>query len=209
MRHSRIVFNLLVKYATVLLAASLSQTCFAGTFQSQDPQPTTSASSTQGATTPPPTSASSTQGATTTSASSTQGATTPPPAPAKATKKVWTNEDVGGLTGSVSVVGNSKNLGKPGPGKPADPQYIANTRKELQKLRSELDDTTKELADLQDFQAGKTPASSGYPINKGYSRTPVDQQIASLAAKKKDLEGKIDALLDEARKKGVQPGDLR
>jgi hypothetical protein len=38
---------------------------------------------------------------------------------------------------------------------------------------------------------------------------PVNQQITSLTDKKKQLEGKIDALLDEARKKGVQPGDLR
>jgi hypothetical protein len=37
----------------------------------------------------------------------------------------------------------------------------------------------------------------------------VDQQITSLQDKKKQLEVKIGALLDEARKKGVQPGDLR
>jgi peptidoglycan hydrolase CwlO-like protein len=37
----------------------------------------------------------------------------------------------------------------------------------------------------------------------------VDQQITNLQEKKKQLQGKIDALLDEARKKDVQPGDLR
>jgi hypothetical protein len=37
----------------------------------------------------------------------------------------------------------------------------------------------------------------------------VDQQITSLQDKKKQMEAKIDALLDEARKKGVEPGDLR
>lgn len=184
MRHSRIVLGLSVGYATVLLGVSLAETCLASTLQTQDPQPTTSAS-------PSP------------------STPTPGPTTAKPTKKVWTNEDVGGLSGSVSVVGNSKNLGKPGSDKPADAQYISNTRKELQKLRGQLDDTTKELTDLQDFQSGKTPSSSGYPITKGYSRIPVDQQIASLEAKKKDLEGKIDVLLDEARKKGVPPGDLR
>jgi len=129
---------------------------------------------------------------------------------AKKAKKVWTNEDVSGLNGPVSVVGNSKNLGKGGPESKADGQYIANARKELAKLQSQLEDTNKQLADLKDFSAGKAPAtSSGYEINKGYNRVPVDQQITNLEAKQKQLQGKIDALLDEARKKGVQPGDLR
>jgi hypothetical protein len=139
-----------------------------------------------------------------------QDATAPAPADPKKSKKVWTNEDVNGLNGPVSVVGNSKNLGKGGAGAKADGQYIANTRKELAKLQSQLEDTAKQLVDLKDFSEGKTPAtSSGYQINKGYNRVPVDQQITGLQAKKKQLEGKIDALLDEARKKGVEPGDLR
>jgi hypothetical protein len=129
---------------------------------------------------------------------------------AKKTKKVWTNEDVNGLTGPISVVGNSKNLGKTNTGAKADPQYIANTKKELAKLRSQLDDADKQLADLKDFSEGKAATtSSGYQINKGYNREPVDQQITGLQDKKKQLQDKIDTLLDEARKKGVQPGDLR
>jgi hypothetical protein len=137
-------------------------------------------------------------------------ANAPPPADAKKTKKVWTNDDVNGLNGPVSVVGNSKNLGKAGSDAKADGQYIANTRKELAKLQSQLDDTNRQIEDLKNFSEGKAPAtSSGYPINKGYNRVPVDQQITSLQDKKKQMEAKIDALLDEARKKGVQPGDLR
>lgn len=132
----------------------------------------------------------------------------------KKTKKVWTNDDVNGLKDPVSVVGNSKNPGKAGAGTgsgtKADPQYIANTKRELVKLQSQLEDTDKQLGDLKDFSAGKAPAtSSGYQINKGYNRVPVDQQITGLEDKKKQLQGKIDALLDEARKKGVLPGDLR
>jgi vacuolar-type H+-ATPase subunit I/STV1 len=108
------------------------------------------------------------------------------------------------------VVGNSKNLGKGGSDGKADGQYIANTRKELAKLQSQLDDTEKRLSDLKDFSDGKAPAiSSAYQINKGYNRVPVNQQITSLEDKKKQLQSKIDALLDEAPKKGVPPGDLR
>jgi hypothetical protein len=132
------------------------------------------------------------------------------PADAKKTKKVWTNDDVNGLNGPVSVVGNSKNLGEGDPDSKADGQYIASTRKELRNLQSQLDDTNKQLRDLKDFSEGKAPATSGgYPINKGYNRVPVDQQITSLEDKTKQLRGKIDALVDEARKKGVEPGDLR
>jgi hypothetical protein len=137
-------------------------------------------------------------------------ATAPAAADPKKTKKVWTNEDVTGLTGPISVVGNSKNPGKVGTGSKADPQFITNTRKELAKLRGQLDDADKQLADLKDFSEGKTPATSGgYQINKGYNREPVDQQITGLQEKKKQLQDKIDTLLDEARKKGVLPGDLR
>jgi hypothetical protein len=128
---------------------------------------------------------------------------------AKKTKKVWSNEDVTGLNSSVSVVGNSKNLGQGSSGLKADPQYIAEVRKQLEKLQTQLADTDKEITDLKNFSRGEQPVSSGYPINKGYGRIPVDQQISNLQAKKKDLQTKIDALLDEARKKGIQPGDLR
>jgi hypothetical protein len=166
--------------------------------------------STSFAQSPAPSSSQSPSPAPATSPAQPQDATAPASADAKKTKKVWTNDDVNGLNGPVSVVGNSKNLGKGGAGAKADGQYIANTRKELAKLQSQLDDTNQQLADLKDFSEGKAPAtSSGYPINKGYNRVPVDQQITSLQDKKKQLEDKIGALLDEARKKGVQPGDLR
>jgi len=176
--------------ALTLCGGWLCSTCFA-----QSPAPSTSQSSTPAPATPP---------------AQPQDATSTTAADAKKTKKVWTNEDVHGLKDPVSVVGNSKNLGKGGADAKADGQYIANTRKELAKLQSQLDDTDKQLADLKDFSSGKAPAtSSGYQINKGYNREPVDQQITGLEDKKKQLQDKIGALLDEARKKGVQPGDLR
>lgn len=166
--------------------------------------------STSFAQSPAPSASQSSNPAPATSPAQPRDATAPASADAKKTKKVWTNDDVNGLNGPVSVVGNSKNLGKGGAGGKADGQYIANTRKELAKLQSQLDDTNQQLRDLKDFSEGKAPAtSSGYPINKGYNRVPVDQQITSLQDKKKQLEDKIGALLDEARKKGVQPGDLR
>lgn len=125
-------------------------------------------------------------------------------------KKVWTNEDVGTLNGPVSVVGSSKKSGTAsGDGTAADSQYIANTKKELEKLQTQLDEAKKQLTAFREFQQGKAPEPTGYQLGKGYNRVPVDQQIASLEEKKTRLEEKISDLLDQARKKGVQPGQLR
>lgn len=175
--------------ALALCGALICSVCFA-----QSPGPSAPQSPAPASATPP----AEPQGATATAAD------------AKKPKKVWTNEDVNGLTGPVSVVGSSKNSGKASSSAKADGQYILSTRKELAKLQSQLDDTDKQLSDLKDFSEGKAPTtSSGYEINKGYNRVPVDQQITSLQDKKKQLQDKIGALLDEARKKGVEPGDLR
>jgi hypothetical protein len=181
--------SFLYRSALALCGALICSVCFAQSPAPSAPQSPAPASAT--APTQP-------QGANTTAAD------------AKKPKKVWTNEDVNGLTGPVSVVGSSKTSGKASASAKADGQYILSTRKELAKLQSQLDDTDKQLSDLKDFSEGKAPTtSSGYEINKGYNRVPVDQQITSLQDKKKQLQDKIGALFDEARKKGVEPGDLR
>lgn len=141
-----------------------------------------------------------------------QQASTPAALEEKKPKKVWTNEDLSGHHDPAPA--SSKNAKDSPPKKStpgqADAQFVANTRKQLAKLESELKDTDQQLSDLKDFLAGKPAAtSSGYPLNKGYNRVPVDQQITNLEAKKKEIQGKIDDLFDEARKKGVEPGQLR
>jgi hypothetical protein len=39
--------------------------------------------------------------------------------------------------------------------------------------------------------------------------TPVEDQVKTLEVKKKQIQDQIDALEDEARKDGVEPGQLR
>jgi hypothetical protein len=129
---------------------------------------------------------------------------------AKKPKKVWTNEEVSGMRGPISVVGDSHGVkSKNVPLSPADPKYIANTRKQLQQLQGQIADADKQLATLKDFSAGEPVATADREFHKGYNSQPIDQQIRGLETKKKDLQDKIDALLDEARKKGVEPGQLR
>jgi hypothetical protein len=132
------------------------------------------------------------------------------PAPADKPKKVWTNEDVSGMKGPISVVGDARNSkGKTSAQNPPDPSYVANVRKQLQKLQEQMADADKELAGLKNFSEGEPVATPDRELHKSYNSQPIDQQMNNLQTKKKELQSKIDALLDEARKKGVEPGQLR
>jgi len=133
-----------------------------------------------------------------------------PPAETKKPKKVWTNDDVPRSNGGVSVVGDPKNKPKPTSSKPVDAQYVASVRKQLDKLQGQVADIDKQLVDLKNFSEGEPSTSaSGMKLNKSYDRGPIEVQMRALRNKKKDLESKIDALLDEARKKGVESSQLR
>jgi hypothetical protein len=137
-----------------------------------------------------------------------QDSATPPET--KKPKKVWTNDDVSHSNGAVSVVGDSESKAKPASSKPANAQYVASVRKQLDKVKGEIADIDKQLVDLKNFSAGEPSTSaSGIKLNKSYEREPIEVQMRALQDKKKDLESKVDALLDEARKKGVDSSELR
>src|SRR5271170_498716 len=126
------------------------------------------------------------------------------------TKKVWTNDDVAGAKGGVSVVGDKRNLNYHAtPPHPADPATVERIKKSLQKLQTQLDDVNTKLKSYKQFQDGDAVSKGERDMSKPYSRTPVDQQMAQLLDKKKQFEGQIGDLLDEARKKGIDPGQLR
>jgi len=133
-----------------------------------------------------------------------------PPAETKKPRKVWTNENLSGANGAVSVVGDLKNKPKPASSKPANAQYVASVRKQLDKLQGEIADIERQLLDLKNFSEGEPSTSaSGVKLNKSYEREPIEVQMRALQDKKKDLVSKIDALLDEARKKGIESSELR
>jgi hypothetical protein len=135
-----------------------------------------------------------------------------PAADATKPKKVWTNDNLSHTSGAVSIVGDSNNGSKTKTvlAKPADAQYIATVRKQLEKLQEQIAEVDKQLIDLKNFSSGEpSSASSGIKLNKSFDRDPIEVQIRELQGKKKDLEAKSGALLDEARKKGVEPGQLR
>jgi hypothetical protein len=133
-----------------------------------------------------------------------------PPAETKKPKRVWTNDDVPRSSSAVSVVGDPKNKPKPTSSKPVDAQYIASVRNQLARLQGQITDIDKQLVDLKNFSEGEPSTSgSGMKLHRSYSTEPIESQMRALRDKKKDLESKIDALLDEARKKGVESSQLR
>jgi len=134
-----------------------------------------------------------------------------PTAPASETsKKVWTNENLAGAKGTVSVVGDKRNQAyHMASGHPADPATAARIKKSLEKLQSQLDEVNNKLKSYKQFQDGEPVSTGARDVTKGYSRTPVDQQMVQLLDKKKQLEAEIGDLVDEARAKGVDPGQLR
>jgi len=134
------------------------------------------------------------------------------PTEAKKAKKVLTNDDLSQTNGKISVVGDAKEQPKPKPAARATPatQYIASLRNQLEWLEKQLKDVNKQIIDLKNFNAGEpSTRASGVQLDQRHQREPIEVQIRALEDKKKDLESKIDTLYDEARKRGVEPGDLR
>ena len=129
------------------------------------------------------------------------------PAPT-APKKVWTNDNLSDASRKISVVGTKRDQKYPLT-KTADPATVERIRKELKKFQGQVEDIKKQLASYKEFKEGEAVSASGYQVDKGYGRIPVEQQMIMLEKKKKDLETQIDEQLDEARKKGIDPGQLR
>ena len=141
------------------------------------------------------------------STSQSQGSTSP--SDTSKPKKVWTNDDVKSA-GTVSVVGDPKNKPKTSTPKTVNDSYVASVRNQLEKLQKQIADIDKQLVDLKNFSEGEpSNTASGIKLNKSYDREPIEVQMRALQSQKKDLQAQIDALLDEARKKGVEPGQLR
>jgi hypothetical protein len=135
---------------------------------------------------------------------------TSPVAAPTAPKKVWTNEDLAGGKGGVSVVGDKGNKNyHMGSAQTADAATVDRIKKDLAKLQSQLDDVNSKLKSYKEFQSGEPVSTDERDVSKGVSRTPVDQQMNQLLGKKKQLETQIGDLVDEARKKGIDAAQLR
>lgn len=134
---------------------------------------------------------------------------TPPASPTPTPKKVWTNDDVPSAKPGASAADKRGSTSRAAASETVDTATVQRIRKSLEKLEGQLDDVNKKLKAYKDFQEGEPVSTAEREIHKGVNRVPVDQQIVQLREKKKQLEGQISDLYDEARKKGIDPGMLR
>jgi hypothetical protein len=157
-------------------------------------------------------------------------ASTPGAKPAKPRpKKVWTNDNVSDVGGTISVVGSPSNgtggsaaarssgnnlKGQPKPTNATkasiDPKVVAQLRDQLQRLQSQLAIVERQLSDLKGASKGDSKNTGGVRQDTwSYDSSSVEEQIQHLQEKKKRIEATIDELFDAARKAGIEPGDLR
>ncbi|MGA2429622.1 MAG: hypothetical protein ABSH13_14070 [Candidatus Acidiferrum sp.] len=146
-----------------------------------------------------------------------------PKIPKPKPKKVWTDDNLGEIRGTISVVGNPQNAykgqaaqsnrAKPAAGKSpdaVDPKTLAAAREKLQKLQSDLAIVDQQLSALKGFSKGEQSGSNGMQANTWqYDSSSVEEQIRRIEDKKTKLQGTIDDLLDAARAAGIEPGQLR
>ena len=134
-------------------------------------------------------------------------------------KRVWTNEEIAGVgsDGAISVVGkaggdsngSSNNSQKTAPGSAAKDKQAAAYRDRLHQLNNQLEIIDKKISQLRNFKADNSSPSGGIDMHHGYYMTPVEDQVKELEAKKKQIQGQIDSVEDQARRNGFEPGQLR
>ena len=91
----------------------------------------------------------------------------------------------------------------------ANARLASQLRVKLEKLQAQLKVVDTQLNDLKRFQAGELSGDAGRQLHKRYSSAPIPEQIAKLDEKRNHLQDQIEAIYEEARKKGILPGELR
>jgi len=163
-------------------------------------------------------------------------AATQPQAPAaqqppQKQKKVWTNEDLEQLPGNSPVstasaapeaapaegeaAGGEKGAAAGAGGaaaKPAalpkekDPKYY---QEKLDALRKRLAQVEANIQSTQGAMSGGEQGSNAVTLNQATPILRPTDQLAALEKERDDLQQQIDELESEARKNGLNPGDIR
>jgi chromosome segregation ATPase len=88
-------------------------------------------------------------------------------------------------------------------------QQVAECRNQIRELRDRIDAVDRRLSQLKDFKADNTSASGGIKMHQGYNMVPLNDQVKQLEDAKKQLQAQIEDIENEARKNGIEPGELR
>jgi len=151
----------------------------------------------------------------------------PPPSKAKTEpkkeKKVWTDENIGELRGKspVSVVGEGKASGSTN-GESADADKVGAKstgsipekdpqwyRAKLMPLRADIERTDAEIRRMKEFLAGGHTAEGRLEVNRFSVPLNPANRIEELEKHKREVQGKIDEIEDQARRNSIAPGDIR
>ena len=132
-------------------------------------------------------------------------------------RKVWTNDEIGTLEGSVSVVGTNPAAehqpasSETGSGAAADPRRggILRYRARIAELQSKIDAADQRINQMKNFKAEDSSPNGGINPNGHYIMVPLDEQVKQLEAKKKQLLANIEELENQAKKDGIAPAELR
>ena len=151
-------------------------------------------------------------------------------------KKVWTNENMGEVSGTISVVGSAQQKPATSPSKissfqpgvgaapnskqgagaksgddnEVDSKTLAEVKRQVQKLQASIDQLDKQIEQLKGVNRGDSKNVGGLnPDTWSYSTASIPDQIKSLEAKRSTLQASMDSLVDAARASGIEPGQLR
>ena len=133
----------------------------------------------------------------------------------KKPKKVWTNDEIGSVKGGISVVGDGKSANSHRPAEESNDSYdahaelVRNYRDQVQQLREQIDAADSRIEQLKNFKGENTNAAAGINMNRRYNMVPVEEQLKQLEERKTKLRAKIDDLEVQAKKNGIDPGEVR
>jgi opacity protein-like surface antigen len=143
--------------------------------------------------------------------------------PVRKAKRVWTNDDLDELkarshwaSGTDSSSGGSTQAGTPDGGASGDKQPPPprekdpkTYQKQLAPLRAQLAQIDSQIRSLRNSL--NNPISGTNSVNLGTATVTgrPEHQIEALEKQRQQIQQRIDAIEDEARRNGISPGDVR
>ena len=142
----------------------------------------------------------------------------PEPAKPGNPKKVWTEDDLNSLKSRVSVVGGPSKSPKTSQKLPQDNQAAASLppekdpawyHRQLSPFRAQIEEMDAQIRKLKEVQGGKETSDAGRRAHGFDLPMNTQDRTEVLEKRKRELQAKVDALEDQARRNGLNPGDLR
>jgi hypothetical protein len=117
----------------------------------------------------------------------------------KKPKKVWTNEEISSVGGNISVVGDQKpsnnSYGTPASPSASEGRDAAYYRNRLAPLRQQVDDIDREIQQMRS--------------SKGSVRENIESQAQIRETRREKIQKQINEIEEDARRHGIEPGQLR